>query len=59
MPKIKDQTPQGPAAADRLKGFIERVKRLEEEKKGLADDIKEVFAEARALGFDTKVMKKV
>lgn len=51
--------PVSDTAAARLRGFIERVERLEEEKKNLADDIKEVFAEAKALGFDTKVMRKV
>lgn len=45
--------------ADRLRGFIERVERLEEEKKGIADDIKEVYAESKALGFDTKIMRKI
>lgn len=43
----------------RLKAFIERVERLEEEKKALMDDIKEVYAEAKAVGFDTKIMRKI
>ena len=42
----------------RLKSFIERVERLEEEKKALAEDIKDVYAEAKAVGFDTKIMRK-
>ncbi len=42
-----------------LKSIVERVERLEEEKKALADDIKEVFAEAKANGFDTKVLRTV
>jgi uncharacterized protein (UPF0335 family) len=46
-------------AADQLKSFIERIERLEEEKAGLAGDIKEVFAEAKGSGFDTKVMRKI
>lgn len=46
-------------AGDRLKSFIERVERLEEEKKNIAEDIKEVFGEAKAVGFDTKIMRKV
>ncbi len=45
--------------ADRLRGFIERVERLEEEKKAIADDIKEVYGEAKSLGFDTKIMRKI
>lgn len=46
-------------AGDQLKSLIERIERLEEEKAGIAEDIKEVFAEAKANGFDTKVMKKL
>ncbi len=46
-------------AADQLKSFIERIERLEEEKAGLAGDIKEVFLEAKGTGFDTKAMRKI
>lgn len=46
-------------AQEQLKNFIERIERLEEEKKGLAEDIKEVYAQAKAVGFDTKIMRKV
>jgi uncharacterized protein (UPF0335 family) len=42
-----------------LRAFIERIERLEEEKKALADDIKDVYGEAKANGFDVKVMRKV
>jgi uncharacterized protein (UPF0335 family) len=42
---------------ERLMLLIERVERLEEEKKGIADDIKDVFSEAKAVGYDTKIMK--
>jgi len=42
-----------------LKAFIERVERLEEEKAALAEDIKDIFAESKAVGFDTKTMRKV
>ena len=49
----------GGIAADRLKSFIERIERLEEEKAALAADIKEVYSEAKAAGFDTKVMRQV
>lgn len=45
--------------ADRLKSFIMRVERLEEDKKGIADDIKEVLNEAKGEGFDVKVLRKV
>lgn len=46
-------------AADQLKAFIERIERLEEEKAGIAGDIKDVYAEAKANGFDTKVIRKI
>jgi uncharacterized protein (UPF0335 family) len=47
------------SAAARLKSFIERIERLEEEKKGIADDIKEVYAEAKGAGFEVKVMRQI
>ncbi|MDX6806678.1 DUF2312 domain-containing protein [Terrihabitans rhizophilus] len=46
-------------AKDQLLSIIERIERLEEEKKGISDDIKEVYAEAKGNGFDTKVLRKV
>ncbi len=46
-------------AGEQLKSIVERIERLEEEKKALADDIKEVYAEAKANGFDTKVLRTV
>ncbi|KAB0678768.1 DUF2312 domain-containing protein [Aureimonas leprariae] len=46
-------------AGDQLKSFVERIERLEEEKKTIADDIKDVYAEAKGNGFDTKVLRKV
>jgi uncharacterized protein (UPF0335 family) len=49
----------GGIAGDRLKSFVERIERLEEEKKALASDIKEVYAEAKGSGFDTKIMRQV
>jgi uncharacterized protein (UPF0335 family) len=49
----------GGIAGDRLKSFVERIERLEEEKKALANDIKEVYAEAKGNGFDTKIMRQV
>jgi uncharacterized protein (UPF0335 family) len=44
---------------ERLRLLIERVERLAEEKKGLADDIRDVFAEAKAVGYDTKMMREM
>lgn len=49
----------GPVAADELRLLIERVERLEEEKKGIADDIKDVYAEAKSRGFCPKTMKRI
>ncbi|MFO1117742.1 MAG: DUF2312 domain-containing protein [Beijerinckiaceae bacterium] len=42
-----------------LKAFIERIERLEEEKRALAEDIKDVYAEAKGTGYDVKVMRKI
>ena len=44
---------------DRLRLLIERIERLEEEKKGIADDVKDVYAEAKAVGYDVKMMRQV
>jgi len=46
-------------AADQLRLFIERIERLEEEKKGMADDIRDVYSEAKAQGFDSKAMRAI
>ena len=46
-------------AADQLKSFIERIERLEEEKAGIASDMKDVYAEAKGTGFDTKAIRKI
>ncbi len=47
------------AADDRLRLLIERIERLEEEKKGIGDDIKDVYAEAKAVGYDAKIMRQI
>lgn len=46
-------------ARDQLRAYIERIERLEEEKKSIADDIKDVYGEAKGMGFDTKVIREV
>jgi uncharacterized protein (UPF0335 family) len=46
-------------AADQLRLFIERIERLEEEKKGMADDIRDVYAEAKSQGYDSKTMRSI
>ena len=50
---------EGSIAADELRLLIERIERLEEEKKGIADDVKDVYAEAKARGYDPKTMRTV
>lgn len=46
-------------AAEQLRLFIERVERLEEEKKGVSDDIKDVYSEAKSQGYDAKIMRQI
>lgn len=46
-------------SADRLRSFVERIERLEEEKAALASDIREVYSEAKGAGFDVKVLRQV
>ncbi len=50
---------EGTVAADQLRLFIERIERLEEEKKGISDDIRDVYAEAKANGYDPKIMRMI
>jgi uncharacterized protein (UPF0335 family) len=47
------------AADDRLRLLIERVERLEEEKKGISDDVRDIFNEAKAVGYDVKIMRQI
>ena len=50
---------EGNIAADQLRLLIERIERLEEEKKGIGDDIKDVYLEAKATGYDPKIMRQI
>lgn len=50
---------EGNVAADQLRLLIERIERLEEEKKGIGDDIKDVYLEAKATGYDAKIMRQI
>jgi uncharacterized protein (UPF0335 family) len=72
MPKIAkrsstddDETPGighnsiGGVVGERLKSFVERIVRLEEDKKNLGEDVKEVYSEAKGVGFDVKILRKV
>lgn len=59
-PAKKDEgTDVGGIAADRLRSIIERIERLEEERKALASDIKDIYAEAKSAGFDVKVVRQI
>lgn len=59
QPAQEEARDVGGVAGERLRSFIERIERLEEEKAALMEDIKEVYAEAKGTGFDTKTMRKV
>lgn len=54
-----DQTTRTTAVADQIKSIVERVEKLEEEKKATADDIKDVYAEAKGNGFDVKALRTI
>ena len=54
-----EEQPATRFAKDQLKAFIERVERLEEEKKAIADDIRDVYAEAKGSGFDVKALRAI
>ena len=56
---LKAPAQTGGIAADRLRSIIERVERLEEERKALAGDIKDIFSEAKSAGFDVKIIKQI
>jgi len=49
----------GGIAGDRLRSFIERIERLEDERRALSEDIREVYSEAKGAGFDVKVMRQI
>ena len=57
--KPDDQPETGGIAADRLRSLIERIERLEEERKALGSDIKDIYAEAKSAGFDVKVIRQI
>jgi len=55
----EDNAQWGNIAADRLRSIVERIERLEEEKRALSGDIKDIYAEAKGTGFDVKIMRKI
>jgi uncharacterized protein (UPF0335 family) len=54
-----EETPATRFAKDHLKAFVERIERLEEEKKTLSDDIRDVYGEAKVSGFDVKALRTI
>jgi uncharacterized protein (UPF0335 family) len=55
----KTDTKTGGIAADRLRSLVDRIERLEEERKALSSDIKDIYAEAKSAGFDVKVLRQL
>jgi uncharacterized protein (UPF0335 family) len=56
---VSKKTKAGPISADRLKSFVERIEKLEEERKAISDDMRDVYSEAKGVGYDVKTMRKV
>jgi uncharacterized protein (UPF0335 family) len=56
---VKDEAPATKFARDQLKAIIERIERLEEEKKAISDDIRDVYAESKGNGFDVKALRTI
>lgn len=54
-----DETQAGGIAADRLRSLVDRIERLEEERKALGNDIKDIYSEAKSAGFDVKVLRQL
>lgn len=59
IPKKGHNSSPAGFASDQLRSFVERIERLDEDKRAILDDIKDVFAEAKGVGFDTKILRKV
>jgi uncharacterized protein (UPF0335 family) len=58
-PVSEEEIKAGGVAVDRLRSIVERIERLEEERKALASDIKDIYAEAKSAGFDPKVLRQL
>jgi uncharacterized protein (UPF0335 family) len=56
---VSKKTKAGPVSADRLKSFVERIEKLEEERHAIGSDIRDVYSEAKGVGYDVKTMRKV
>ena len=59
MATTREDTKTGGVAADRLRSIVERIERLEEERKALGGDIRDVFTEAKSAGFDVKALRAI
>jgi uncharacterized protein (UPF0335 family) len=58
-PVSEEEIKSGGVAVDRLRSLVERIERLEEERKALSSDIKDIYAEAKSAGFDVKVLRQL
>jgi uncharacterized protein (UPF0335 family) len=56
---VSKKTKAGPISAERLKSFVERIEKLEEERKAISDDVRDVYSEAKGVGYDVKTMRKI
>ena len=56
---VSKKVKAGPISADRLKSFVERIEKLEEERKAIGGDIRDVYSEAKGVGYDVKTMRKI
>jgi len=58
-PALKAEEQTGGVSGERLRSFIDRIERLEEDKAAVGEDLKEVYAEAKGVGFDTKIIRQI
>ena len=56
---VSKKVKAGPVSADRLKSFVERIEKLEEERKAISGDIRDVYSEAKGVGYDVKTMRRI
>ena len=56
---VSKKVKAGPVSADRLKSFVERIEKLEEERMAISGDIRDVYSEAKGVGYDVKTMRKI
>jgi uncharacterized protein (UPF0335 family) len=59
MAKTKEDKTSGGVSGERLRAFIQRIEKLEEDKAAVGEDLKEVYSEAKGVGYDTKVIRKL